>query len=215
MRSKHLVSMMVLAVFLGISMVPTLGWAGTPTDAMKQTSNAIIRILEDSAWKKPEHKQERRKLLEEVIRQRFNYTEMARRTLGAEWVKQSSDEQQKFAADFQTLLANTYLTGLEHYSGETVQYLKELLEGAYAEVFTKIDKGWTDIELTYKVVSGEGDWQVYDVEIDGVSIVENYREQFQRIIRKSSFAELSKQLRTKADRIKAAAYKVSDTPRIN
>jgi phospholipid transport system substrate-binding protein len=217
MRNKNRVSMIVLAVFLGISIVPTLGWAGTgtPTDAMKQTSNAIIRILEDPAWKKPEKKQERRKLLEDVIGQRFNYVEMARRTLGAEWAKHSPVEQEEFAADFQTLLTNTYLDGLEQYSGEKVQYLKELNDGEYAVVFTKIDKGWIDLDLTYKVVSGAGEWRVYDVEVDGVSLLQNYREQFLRVIRKYSFAELSKQLRTKADRIKAAAYRVSDTPRSN
>lgn len=215
MRSKNRVWGMVLAILLGIGVVPTLGWAGAPTDAMRKTSDEVILILEDPAWKRSDKKQERRKLLEGVIGQRFNYFEMARRTLGPEWTKHSTDEQMAFAADFQTLLADTYLVRLENYSGEKVQYLKELNDGKYAAVLTKIDNGKSALDLTYKVMESEADWRVYDVDIDGVSLVQNYREQFLRIIRKDSFGELSKQLRTKAERIKAPASNRSDTPRPN
>jgi phospholipid transport system substrate-binding protein len=208
MRSKNRIPSIILALLLGI---PTLTCAGTPTEAMKQTSDEVIRILENPDWQMPDKKQERRKLLENVIGQRFNYLEMARRTLGGEWAKHSPDEQRAFAADFQTLLADTYLDGLENYSGEKVQYLKELKDGQYGEVFTKIDNGTSVLDLTYKVMGSDADWQVYDVEVEGVSLVQNYRQQFLRIIHKESFAALSKQLRTKADHIKAAAPTIRDS----
>src|SRR6266852_6896107 len=90
----------------------TLGetaWAGPPTDAVRKSVDEVVRILEDPAWKKPEKKEERRKLLEQTIAQRFNLLEMSRRALGAEWNKRTPEEQKDFAASFKTLLANTYL----------------------------------------------------------------------------------------------------------
>jgi phospholipid transport system substrate-binding protein len=186
-------------------------WAGAPTDAVKKSVDEVIRILEDPAWKKPEKKQERRKLLEQTISQRFNFAEMAKRSLGAEWAKRTPEEQKEFAGNFQTLLANTYLGRIEAYSGEKVQYLKELSDGEYAEVYTKIDDGKSVIDLTYKMENGGGEWRVYDVVIEGTGLVQNYREQFKRILRKDSFAELSKQLRDKSAHIKAPIPDKSDT----
>ncbi|HEV8243374.1 MAG TPA: ABC transporter substrate-binding protein, partial [Nitrospirales bacterium] len=186
-------------------------WAGAPTDAVKKSVDEVIRILEDPAWKKPEKKQERRKLLEQTISLRFNFAEMAKRSLGAEWAKRTPEEQKEFAGNFQTLLANTYLGRIEAYSGEKVQYLKELSDGEYAEVYTKIDDGKSVIDLTYKMENGGGEWRVYDVVIEGTGLVQNYREQFKRILRKDSFAELSKQLRDKSAHIKAPIPDKSDT----
>src|SRR5881628_4018782 len=120
---------------------------GPATEAVRKTVDEVIRILEDPEWKKPEKKEERRKMLEQTIAQRFNFLEMSRRSLGAEWNKRTPEEQKDFAASFQTLLANTYLGRIETYSGgEKVQYLKEIVDGEYADVYTKLDNGrprWT------------------------------------------------------------------------
>jgi phospholipid transport system substrate-binding protein len=208
----------MLAVVLAGSLVggtvwglTSTAWAGPPTEAVKKTVDEVIRIVEDPAWKKPEKKEERRKLLDQTIAQRFNFAEMAKRSLGAEWVKRTPEEQKEFASNFQTLLANTYLGRIEAYSGEKVQYLKELNDGEYAEVYTKVDIGTSVIELTYKMENSGGEWRVYDVVVEGTGLVQNYREQFKRILRKASFAELSKQLRDKSAHIKAPAASGSDT----
>jgi phospholipid transport system substrate-binding protein len=208
----------MLAVVLSGSLVggavwglTSTAWAGPPTEAVKKSVDEVIRILEDPAWKKPEKKEERRKLLDQTIAQRFNFAEMAKRSLGAEWVKRTPEEQKEFAANLQTLLSNTYIGRIEAYSGEKVQYLKELNDGDYAEVYTKVDNGQVVIELTYKMESSGGEWRVYDVVVEGTGLVQNYREQFKRILRKDSFAELSKQLRDKSARIKAPAASGSDT----
>lgn len=185
-------------------------WAGPPTDAVKKSVDEVIRILENPAWKKPEKKEERRKLLEQTIAQRFNFTEMAKRSLGAEWAKRTPEEQKEFAANFQTLLANTYIGRIEAYSGEKVQYLKELNDGEYAEIYTHVDTGKSVIDINYRMQKTE-DWRVYDVVVEGTSLVLNYREQFKRILRKDSFAELSKQLRDKSSSIKAPVPDGSDT----
>ncbi len=179
-------------------------WAGPPAESLKATIDEVIRILEDQNWKKPEKKQDRRKLLEQVIGQRFNYAEMAKRTLGGEWSKRTPGEQKEFVSDFQTLLANTYIGRIENYSGEKVQYLKEFHNDDFAEVRTKVDNGKSVIDIDYRLLrNGSGDWRVYDVVVEGTSLVQNYREQFKRILRKDSFEELAKQLRKKTDTIKA------------
>jgi len=186
---------------------------GPATEAVRKTVDEVIRILEDPEWKKPEKKEERRKLLEQTIAQRFNFLEMSRRSLGAEWNKRTPEEQKDFAASFQTLLANTYLGRIENYTGEKVQYLKEIVDGEYAEVYTKIDNGKTAVDIIYKIEMASGDWRVYDVVVEGTGLVQNYREQFKRIIRKDSFAELTKQLREKAQHIKAPVPAGDDSAR--
>jgi len=208
----------MLAVVLASSLVggtvwglTSTAWAGPPTEAVRKSVDDVIRILEDPAWKKPEKKEDRRKLLEQTIAQRFNFAEMAKRSLGAEWAKRTLEEQKEFAANFQTLLSNTYIGRIDAYSGEKVQYLKELNDGEYAEVYTKIDDGKSVIDLTYKMENGGGEWRVYDVVIEGTGLVQNYREQFKRILRKDSFAELSKQLRDKSAHIKAPIPDGHDT----
>jgi len=178
-------------------------WAGPPTETLKKTIDEVIRILDDPAWKKPEKKQERRKLLEELAGQRFNYTEMAKRALGTEWAKLSPEEQQEFAVNFQTMLVNTYIGRVENYAGEKVQYLKETVDGKYAEVRTKIVRGESVIAIEYRLQKSSEDWRVYDVVVGGTSLIQNYREQFRRIIRKESFAALSEMLRKKSNEIRA------------
>lgn len=185
-------------------------WAGPPTDAVRKSVDDVIRVLEDPAWKKSEKKEERRKLLEQTISQRFNFTEMAKRSLGTEWAKRTPDEQKEFAANFQTLLANTYIGRIDAYSGEKVQYLKELSDGEYAEVYTHVDTGKSVIDINYRMHKNSDDWRVYDVVVEGTSLVQNYREQFKRILNKNSFAELSRQLREKSTNIKAPVPDGSD-----
>src|SRR5947199_9097942 len=107
-------------------MLGTTAWAGPPTDAVRKSVDEVVRILEDPAWKKPEKKEERRKLLEQTMAERFNFLEMSRRSLGAEWNKRTPEEQTDFAASFQTLRASTYLGTLENYSGEKLKYLNEI-----------------------------------------------------------------------------------------
>ena len=212
-RHAHMVAVVLAGSLVGGTVwgLTSTAWAGPPTEAVKKSVDEVIRILEDPAWKKPEKKEERRKLLDQTIAQRFNFAEMAKRSLGAEWAKRTPEEQKEFAANLQTLLSNTYIGRIEAYSGEKVQYLKELNDGEYAEVYTKVDNGKVVIELTYKMENSGGEWRVYDVVVEGTGLVQNYREQFKRILRKDSFAELSKQLRDKSAHIKAPAASGSDT----
>lgn len=177
--------------------------AGEPTEAMRATIDEVLRILADKELKQPAKANERRQLLEKVVGERFDYQEMSRRSLGAQWNNLSDKEKQEFASLFQTLLVNTYADKVESYSGDGVQYVNERTEKDYAEVRTKVLTGKTEIPLDYRLLNKGSAWRVYDVVVDGVSLVNNYRGQFTKILRTSSYADLVDQLRKKSDKIKS------------
>ena len=189
---------------LGLAgVIPDTARACAATEAMKGTIEEVLRILADKDLKQPAKANERRQLLEKVVGERFDYQEMSRRSLGAPWGNMSDKEKQEFVSLFQTLLVNTYADKVEAYSGEGVQYVNERTEKEYAEVRTKVLTGKTEIPLDYRLLNKGSAWRVYDVVVDGVSLVNNYRGQFSKILRNGSYAELIEQLRKKSDKIKA------------
>lgn len=204
-------AVMGLAAVLAAAWGVAPAWAGgTATEAIKGTVNEVIRILSDPAMKKPEKAQERRKLLEKVVGDRFSYEEMGKRTLAAQWQKLDDKARAEFVDLFKRLLTNSYADKVEGYSGEQVHYINERSEGDYAEVRTKVASGKTEIPLDYRLLNKNGEWRVYDVVVDGVSLVNNYRGQFAKIIRTSGYDDLVRQLREKSDqfvKVKPAAEK--------
>ena len=195
------VSVLLTAMWVGLTVAP--GYAGAPTDAMKATIDEVLRILREKELKQPAKADERRHQLEKVVEARFDYQEMSRRALGAPWNTLSDQEKQEFVGLFRTLLTNSYADKLETYSGEGVQYLNERTEKDYAEVRTKVLSGKTEIPLDYRLINKSDDWRVYDVVVDGVSLVNNYRGQFTKILRASSYSDLVDQLRKKSDKLKS------------
>jgi len=177
--------------------------AGPPTDSMKGTIDEVLRIIRDKELKQAAKAEERRSLLEKVVAERFDYQEMSRRALGAPWNQLSDKEKQEFVSLFQALLTSSYVEKVESYSGEGVQYLNERTEKDYAEVRTKILSGKTEVPLDYRLINRGTDWRVYDVVVDGVSLVNNYRGQFTKILRASSYPDLVEQLRKKSDKLKS------------
>ncbi|HEY7532734.1 MAG TPA: ABC transporter substrate-binding protein [Nitrospiraceae bacterium] len=173
--------------------------AGTATEAMKGTTDEVLKILRDKDLKQPARANERRQILEKVVGDRFDYQEMSKRALGSPWNTLSDKDKQEFTGLFQTLLVHSYAEKIETYSGEGVQYLSERTEKDYAEVRTKVLSGKTDIPLDYRLLNKSGDWRVYDVVVDGVSLVNNYRGQFTKILRTSSYPDLVEQLRKKSN----------------
>lgn len=193
---------LVVAALLFSGVEPRVAQAGEATDAMKGTIEEVLRILADKDLKQPSKANERRQMLEKVVGERFDYREMSRRALGAPWNNLSDKEKDEFVSLFQTLLVNTYADKIESYSGQGVHYINERTEKDYAEVRTKVLTGKTDIPLDYRLLHRDSIWRVYDVVVDGVSLVNNYRGQFTKILRTSSYADLVDQLRKKSDKIK-------------
>lgn len=186
-------------VVLSMVLVSGAWGGGSPTEAVKETVDKVLVVLRDQELKNPARENERRTKLEEIIGQRFDYSEMAKRTLPAHWKELTPEQQQEFVSLFQQFLANSYAGNVDGYSGEEVEYLNERERGKFAEVQTKVKSPKVQIPLNYRLLKKNGEWRVYDVVIDGVSLMKNYRGQFSRIINSSSFEGLLDKLRSKAD----------------
>ncbi len=167
----------------------------SPTEAVRGTVSRVLSILEDPALKDPAKLIPRRRMLEEVIASRFDYAEMSKRALAADWTPLTQVQRVEFVELFKRFLSDRYAEKIEGYSGEQVLYLSERIEGTYAEVRTELRSDKTTIPMDYRLLAKEGRWHAYDIIIDGVSLVKNYRSQFQKIIRESSYEELVKKLR--------------------
>jgi phospholipid transport system substrate-binding protein len=191
----------VVLVFSGPAASAAL--AGGPTEAMKSMIDEVLRIIRDKELKQPEKTEERRRLLQKTVGERFDFQEMSRRSLGAQWAKLSDPEKQEFVTLFRSLLMNSYTEKVETYSGEGVVFINEKVEKDYAEVRTKLLSGKTELPLDYRMINRGADWQAYDVIVDGVSLVSNYRGQFTKIIQVSSYSDLVDQLRKKSDKLKS------------
>ncbi len=197
LRAKIGMTGWMMAVAVACS---TVAWAGeTPTGAVKETVDQVLVVLKDQALKDPAKEGERREKLEKIIGRRFDYAEMAKRTLASQWKELSPEKQQEFVQLFQQFLANSYAGNVDGYSGEQVEYLKEREKGEFAEVQTKVVSPKVQIPLDYRLLKKNGEWRVYDVVIDGVSLMKNYRGQFSRIIDSSSFEGLLEKLRSKTE----------------
>lgn len=174
-----------------------------PTVVVKETIDEVLRLVTDEKLKSPEQLPHRRILLEEAIEKHFSFSEMAKRSLAAHWKNRSDKERQEFVRLFKALLSKTYAGKIENYSGEEVKYLKERRKKSYAEVHTQIISPKTEISLDYRLLLKDNSWWVYDVVVNGVSLVKNYRSQFARIIHRSSFEDLLNTLREKSSEITA------------
>ncbi len=190
--------LLLVCLFL-IAASPLKSSAGEPTDQIKQTVDDVITILNNKELKKPEKEQERKAKIRSMIEKRFDFAEMAKRSLGVHWAKRNPNEQKEFVTLFSDLLEDTYIRKIERYEDEKVAYVGEKQEGSYAVVKTKIisTKG-ADIPVDYKIFKDGNKWEVYDIIVEGVSLVNNYRTQFSQIISSSSYEELVKRLKKKA-----------------
>ncbi len=171
------------------------------TAQVKGTIDKVLEILRDPALKAPDKAEVRRKKLKEVIYPRFDFLEMAKRSLGMHWRNRTPKEREEFVSLFADLLERSYYKTLESYTDEEILYTKEQVEDKFGLVVTKIvsRKENIDIPIEYKLLRQDAQWLVYDVVIEGVSMVSNYRSQFNRIIETSSYAELVKRMRVKQE----------------
>jgi phospholipid transport system substrate-binding protein len=174
------------------------------TDEVKRAVDEVVRIVADPELKKPQKEPQRRQALKNTIGKIFDYSEMAQRSLATHWKERAPAEKNEFTSLFETLLENSYAVKIESYHNEKIVYLKESVDGQYAEVKSKViaPKG-DEYTLDYRLMQKGGKWMVYDVVIEGVSLVSNYRGQFNRIINKQGYPELLKKLRAKSQEIKA------------
>jgi len=189
-----------LFVVMGVFVAAQV-FAGT-TAEVKKTVDEVVRIVSDKKMKRNESV--RRQALKQAIGSIFDYTEMSKRTLGRYWKQRTPEERKQFVDLFAALLERTYANKIESYHNEKIVYIKETTDGGYSEVkSTVITPSRDEFSLDYRLINENGKWKVYDVVIEGVSLISNYRGQFSRIISERGYGELVKRLQTKDVEIKA------------
>jgi phospholipid transport system substrate-binding protein len=186
----------VMAVLLAAA-EPTAMAAG-PTETVKGAVDQVFAGQDGSAVKKVSIA-ERRADIRKVAENLFDFQEMSRRSLGSTWDTVSSSEKQEFVRLFSSLIANSYMGKIEQYTGEPIRYESEQIDGSEASVLSRVvtPKG-AEIGIEYRLYRAEARWAVYDVRVDGISLVNSYKAQFNRLLQRGSFAELLKQLKQKA-----------------
>jgi phospholipid transport system substrate-binding protein len=190
-----------LLLLLAVLFVTTRAFA-TPMNDVKKTVDEVVHIVADKEMKHNEKK--RRQALKKSISVIFDYSEMAKRSLGRHWNTRTPAEKKQFTDLFATLLENSYANKIESYNNEKIIYIKELVDGDRAEVKSKVLTAKRDeFTLDYRLLNENGKWMVYDVVIEGVSLVSNYRGQFNRIISANGYGELVKKLQNKSNELKA------------
>jgi phospholipid transport system substrate-binding protein len=177
-----------------------LAFAGVPTDQVRATVDRVMAILQDPNLKSADKLQERRELLNKTISARFDFAEMAKRSMGGEWRRLTPAQQKQFVDLFAELLRDNYIADIESYKGEKVAYKREILDDdqqyAIVQTVLKSPKG-DEYSINYKVYLMDREWKVYDVVIEDVSVVNNYRAQFARLINQSSIDGLFRALQEK------------------
>ncbi len=179
--------------------VPAAARGSEATEQVRGTIDRGIAILMRPDLQGDEKKPERRALLRKEIYPAFDFDEMSRRALGINWKDRTPEERKEFISVFQALLENSYASKIEGYKGEKIVYGKEALDPPYAEVRTKVvtSKG-EEFAVNYRLRKNAAEWRIYDIVIEGVSLVNNYRSQFTELLGKHTFAEMMERLRKTA-----------------
>ncbi len=172
--------------------------AGPPTDQLRESIDRALKALSDPDLRKDIRTRERRAALRGIANEAFDFEEMTKRALARHWHGRTPAEQKEFVQLFADLMERSYVSKLELYAGEKIRYTGESVEGEQATVRTKIvTKQGTEVPVDYRMYWRGDRWLVYDVVIEGISLVANYRSQFNVIIQTSTYQELVGRMKTK------------------
>ena len=192
-QSRRLLIIILITALSVIGFAPSAR-AGAATAQIQAAVEKALSILRDPKLQSDA----KRKELRAAIYPKFDFPEMARRSLGSHWQKRSPHEQQEFVGVFTELIENSYMNNIEAYNGEKIIFGAERQERDYAEVETKVaNKKGEEISVVYKLRHAGSDWKIYDVVIENISLVNNYRSQFNRVIAQSSYDELFRKMKDK------------------
>jgi len=191
-------SMILLAAVFLAGPALSQGPVNTPTAEMRNSIDAVLDILKNPDLQSEAKTKERRDEIMKVVRNRFDFEEMSRLALGRYWRERTGAEKKEFVDLFPRILEAAYVNKLEKYNGETVEYLTEIRFDSKALVRTVIKtRSGTQVPVDYRVMLEARGWMVYDVIIEGVSLINNYRSQFNDMLSKEPYPEFEKELREK------------------
>lgn len=190
-----------ITLFALIGLFITAQAIANVTNDVKKSVDEVVKIVSNKEMEKNEHK--RRQALKQAISVIFDYSEMAKRSLGRHWNQRTPAERKHFIDLYASLLENSYADKIESYHNERIVYVSESMDGDFSEVRSNIITAKHDeLSLNYRLIKENGKWMVYDVVIEGASLVSNYRSQFNRIISQHGYGELLKKLETKSEEIR-------------
>jgi phospholipid transport system substrate-binding protein len=173
--------------------------AGEPLEVVRTAVDKAVQILKDPKLQSQDKKKERVERLREALNPIFDYEEMAKRALGRHWRERTPADQEEFVKLFRDFLERVYSDKIDLYGGQKVRFGREVIDNEFAQVeSTIIQPKGEEIAVVYKLRQVNGQWKVYDAIVENISIVNNYRSQFDRVISSSSYEELVKRLRGKA-----------------
>ena len=197
MNIHHARIVWTLLILFTLGAVPQ-AWAGPPTDQLRAGVDRVIAILRNPGLKGEKQVIQRRAAISKVAAEIFDFGEMAKRSLGPHWDRRTAPEQKEFVRLFTDLIERSYIAKVDQHDAVTAMtYTAEKVEGDYAVVQAMIPLSHGNtMPLGYRMRQAGGRWQVYDLDIDGISLVANYRAQFNKIIRTASFEDLLAKLKS-------------------
>ncbi|HSB43351.1 MAG TPA: ABC transporter substrate-binding protein [Methylomirabilota bacterium] len=194
----------VLAGTLVAAGAPAPASAGVPTEQLRGAVERVLKTLDDPSYKGDGKLAERRAAVRKIANEIFDFAEIAKRSMARHWQPLSEAQRTEFVGLFADLLERSYISKIETYGGEKIQYTAERMDGDYSVVSTRIiTKNGTEVPVDYRMIKRSDRWLVYDVSIEGVSLVSNYRTQFNKIIQTASYNELVSKLKNKQDELLA------------
>lgn len=201
----HLIPL-VAALVLGLA---SDAWAGPPTDQLRVYTDEVVKVLQNPVLTLPERREAVKHLAEEV----FEVSETAKRALGQHWLQRTPAEREEFVKLFANLLEQTYIARIGEFGGEKLRYVSEQIDGDQAFVRARITtKKGTEVPVESRLLLKENRWLIYDILVENLSLISNYRSQFDRVIRTASYEELVKRLKTRGEFLSDKATK---TPRLD
>jgi phospholipid transport system substrate-binding protein len=198
-RAPHIALALTLVAGL---ILAAAAWAGVPTDQLRAQIDRVIKTVDDPDLKRDGKATERRAAVRKIAFETFDFEEMSKRALARHWQARTPGEREEFVKLFADLLERAYVSKIENYGGEKIAYNGDTIEGDAALVKTKIiTKQGTDVPVDYRMVRRNDRWLVYDVVIEGVSLINNYRTQFNKIIQTSSYQSLVDRMKTRQNEL--------------
>ncbi len=197
---KRLQAAFLIFFTLMVFLPANICFASVVQDQLQGTISKVIEILKNPAFKGDASIKQRRENLRKAIYERFSFERMSQLSLGKYWKDRSEAEKKEFIELFGKLLEETYISKIEGYTNEKVEYLKEVITDKKAQINTRIVTEKVEIPIDYRLYQEkDGTWMVYDLVIEGVSLVNNYRSQFDEILQKDNYRKLIEELKKKID----------------
>ncbi len=196
-QKKSFVNSIALFVLFAVCAMSTPVLAASPTDDLRPTLEGIVDIITNPQYSGPENKEVRREHIMEVARRGFDFTTMSKLVLGKTYRKLDDQQKKYFEELFTKLLENAYIGKLESYTNQVTKYEGEQIKGKKAEVRTQVENNGVTLPVSYIMLKNDTGWKVYDIKIEGVRLLRNYKAQFKSILRKNKFEGLVKVLEEK------------------